>query len=244
MTFFRTFRLTDLIAMRMPLLILLAAALGFAAEPPEARWEGIVQIPGNDLNVVIDLAQKEGNWTGSAIVPGFGVKGAALTGISVQGAEVSFTLKGALGEPKFSGRLNPEGTLSGSFVQAGNTAPFRLQKIGPPQVDAPRLGTAVSRNLEGEWQGEMLLYGNKVKATLKLANQASGAATAQFIVVGKRENILPVELVRQDGDWLVVDVPQYRMTFEGRIGKDSKELTGSFSQGPMETPLVLQKAAQ
>ena len=50
----------------------------------------------------------------------------------------------------------------------------------------------------------MLLYGNKVKATLKLANQTTGAATAQFIVVGKREKF-PVELVRQEGDWLVVE---------------------------------------
>ena len=65
----------------------------------------------------------------------------------------------------------------------------------------------------------MLLYGNKVKATLKLTNQANGAATAQFIVVGKRENILPVELVRQDGDWLLVDVAPYRMTFEGRLAQ-------------------------
>ena len=63
-------------------------------------------------------------------------------------------------------------------------------------------------------------------------------------MVGKRENILPVELVRQEGDWLLVDVPQYRMTFEARFRKDANELTGTFAQGPMETPLVLQRAAK
>jgi len=172
------------------------------------------------------------------------VKGAALTGIVVQDGGISFTLKGALGEPKFNGRLNPDGSFAGDFLQSGNTAAFRLLKSGSAQVESPRQGTVVAKELEGEWQGEMLLYGNKVKATLKLANRATGAATAQFIVVGKRENILPVELVRQEGDWLVVDVPQYRMTFEARWRKDSKELTGTFAQGPTETPLVLQRGAK
>ena len=222
---------------------LAAAALSRAAEPIEARWDGTVQIPGNPLHIVIDLAKNGDQWTGSAIVPGYGVKGAPLTGIVVEGAGVSFAIKGALGEPKFSGRIAADGSLAGDFVQSGNTAAFRLLKSGPPQVDPPRQSTPVSKDLEGEWQGEMLLYGNKVKATLKLANQASGA-TAQFIVVGKRENILPVELVRQEGDWLLVDVPQYRMTFEARWRKDAKELAGTFAQGPMETPLVLHPAAK
>jgi hypothetical protein len=223
---------------------LAAAALSRAAEPLEARWDGTVQIPGNQLHVVIDLAKSGDQWTGSAIVPGYGVKGATLTGIVVEGAGISFTLKGALGEPKFTGRVNPDGSFAGDLQQSGNSAAFRLLKTGPPQVDPPRQGTAVGKELEGEWQGEMLLYGNKVKATLKLANQASGAASAQFIVVGKRENVLPVELVRQEGDWLLVDVPQYRMTFEARWRNDAKELTGTFAQGPMETPLVLQRAAK
>jgi hypothetical protein len=225
-------------------LVLAAASLARAVEPLEGRWDGAVQIPGNQLHIVIDLAKSGAQWTGSAIVPGYGVKGAPLTGILVQADGISFTLKGALGEPKFSGRINADGSFAGDFLQSGNTAAFRLLKSGPPQVDPPRLSTAVGRELEGEWQGEMLLYGNKVKATLKLTNQASGAVKAQFIVVGKRENILPVELVRQEGDWLLVDVPQYRMTFEARWRKDAKELTGTFAQGPMETPLVLQRAAK
>ena len=243
--------------MRILIAIVLAAAgLVRAAEPLEARWEGEVvdmvpprraaaAIPGHDLHVVIDLAKSDETWNGSAIVPGYGVKGAPLAGIAMQGDRISFTIKGALGEPKFTGRLAADGALTGDFLQSGNTAAFRLLKTGPPQVDAPRRGTAVSKELEGEWQGEMLLYGNKVKATLRLANQANGAATAQFIVVtGKRENILPVELVRQDGDWLLVDVAPYRMTFEGRLKKDSMQLSGTFAQGPMETPLVLQRSAK
>jgi len=231
--------------MRIPTIIILAAAArALAAEPLEARWDGSVQIPGHELHVVIDLAKQGELWTGSAIVPGYAVKGAPLSGISVQGNEISFTLKGALGEPKFTGRLSDDNTLAGEFLQAGNTAPFRLLKAGAAQVEPPRTGTAVSKELAGEWQGELALNGTKMKATLTLTNPASGPATAQFIVVGKRENKLPVELVRQDGDWLLVEMPQYRMTYEARYLPDSKELTGIFAQGPLETPLVLHPAAK
>src|SRR5450631_530017 len=122
----------------LTILLLASAAQGIAAEAPEARWDGTVQIPGHELHVVIDLAKHGEQWTGSAIIPGYGVKGAPLAGISIQGTEVSFTLKGALGDPKFTGRVTPDGAFTGDFQQSGNTALFRLLKAGPPQVDAPR----------------------------------------------------------------------------------------------------------
>ena len=39
-------------------IVLATAALAGAAEPLEARWDGTVRIPGNELHVVIDLAKK------------------------------------------------------------------------------------------------------------------------------------------------------------------------------------------
>src|SRR3954462_11571044 len=107
-------------------MLLAAAALARAAEPLEARWDGTIEIAGNELHVVIDLAKSGDRWAGSAIVFGYGIKGAPLTGIVVQDGAISCTLKGALGEPKFSGRIAADGSLAGDFVQSGNTAPFRL----------------------------------------------------------------------------------------------------------------------
>ena len=70
MTFYPAFRLNALIAMRRLIVILLtAAALGRAAEPLEARWDGTVQIPGNELHVVIDLAKSGDQWIGSRSSP-------------------------------------------------------------------------------------------------------------------------------------------------------------------------------
>jgi len=225
--------------MRRLSLLVLAAALCQGAEPLEGRWEGTVQIPASPLNAVIDLAQNGGQWVGSGTVPGF-TKGSPLTEIVVQPPAVSFTLKGALGDPKFSGRLDA-GTLAGNFTQGGNTAAFALRRSGPPQVDLPRQSTAVAANLEGEWVGEVAINGNKLKATLKLTNRAGGAAEATFVVVGKRETKIPVDLVRQDGEFVSVVSSLYRISFEGRLGKETGELTGTFSQGPMESVLTFRR---
>ena len=68
------------------------------------------------------------------------------------------------------------------------------------------------------------LNGNKLKATLKLVNQAGGTASAQLVVVGKRETNIPIDLVRQEGDFLTLVCSPYHMSWEGRFRKDAKEL--------------------
>ncbi len=218
-----------------------AAAICQAAVPAEARWEGTIDIPGRELAVVIDLAQGAGGkWTGSATFPGLSVKGAQLGEIEVHGEEIRFAVKGSLGEPRFEGKVGNGTTLSGTFHLAGNSAPFQLRRTGAPQVDPPRVSTPVAAELEGEWQGTLVLNGNPLRATLTLANHAGAAATAEFRVVGKRDTKLPVDRVTQEGEWLTVTASEYRIVFEGRIGQG--EISGSFKQGPVESPLVFRRA--
>jgi hypothetical protein len=222
--------------------LMLVALLGEAAEPAAARWEGAVQIPGNPLRLVIDLAQDgQGQWAGSAIFPDLGIKGAPLIDISVHETEVSFTVKDALAGPKLRGHLAPDGVFTGEFQQAGNTASFTVRKAGPPQVDPPRQSTPVRKELEGDWQGEMTFVGNHIQVKLSMANQAGGSAKGKLVLIGRRETVLPIDLVTQESDLLSVEVLAASMTFEGRLRKDANEIAGTFQQGPFEAGLVLRR---
>ncbi|HUI81687.1 MAG TPA: hypothetical protein VLY24_27375 [Bryobacteraceae bacterium] len=225
-----------------PAFLLFMATWAHAAAPAEARWEGTIQVPGRELTVVIDLAQDaDGKWAGSVTFPALSVKGTALADIQVTGSELRFAVKGALGDPSFHGRT--DGTsFNGEFLMGGNTAPFQLQKTGAAQVDPPRVGTAVTSELEGVWQGEFMRNGYALITTIQLSNHPGAPATAQFRVVGKRDTNIPVERVAQDGDWVTINAaPQYQIVFEGQFRKATGEIAGTFRQGPEEIPLNLHR---
>ena len=232
--------------MKFVLTLLLASALFCRADETIAgRWEGKIQIPEMELPLIVDLAQADaGGWNGSIIIPGLNVKGAPLADISLKGADISFTIKSALASPdsgpvKLNGHIAGDDTLSGNFLQGGNSAPFTLRKTGPPQLETALQNTNLSNDFEGEWKGEYELFGYKRQVTIKLANHPDGGATAEFVVVGKRVNNLPVDLVTQEGAFLTVASHETGLSYEGRLRND--ELSGDIIQGGIETPLVLRR---
>jgi hypothetical protein len=96
--------------------------------------------------------------------------------------------------------------------------------------------------LEGEWIGEYELLGYPRHVTVRLTNHAGGGATSEFVVVGKKTNNLPVDLVTQQQDFIRIESHETGINYEGRFRKDSGDITGTFEQGPLEIPLVLHRA--
>ena len=224
---------------RLTLILIVATALPCRAEEAiSGRWEGAARIPGDELNVIVDLAQQNGTWIGSIIIPGLGLKGAPLTDVTVQSPDVNFAVKGALGI-QLKLRLDANNMLAGNFEQAGNRAPATLKKTGPPQVEYPPRSTPVAKELEGEWKGDYEMLGYTRHVSIKFANHPDGA-TADFVIVGRKHNVLPVDLLTQEGDLVTVDSHETGFSFEGRL-RDGK-LAGAIQQGAIETPLVLERA--
>ena len=224
---------------RLIAILIVAAALPCRAEDAiSGRWEGTARVPDDELTLVVDLARDHGAWVGSIIIPDLGLKGVPLTDVKVQPPEVNFAVKGPLGI-QLKLRLDAEKKMAGNFEQAGNRAPATLQKTGLAQVEYPARSTPVAKELEGEWKGdyEMLSYTRHV--SIKFANHPDGA-TADFVVIGRKHNVLPVDLVTQEGDLLTVDSHEMGFSFEGRLRNG--RLTGVIRQGAIETPLVLERA--
>jgi hypothetical protein len=220
------------------ILILTAALPAWAEDAMSGRWEGTARVPGDELPVVVDLAHENGAWVGSIIIPGLGLKGAPLTDIEVQSVDVKFAVKGALGI-LLNLHLVSIDKLAGNFEQGGNHAPATLQKTGPPQVEYLPRNTPVAKELEGEWKGDYEMLGYTRHVSIKFANHPGGA-TADFVIVGRKHNVLPVDLVTQEGDLVTVESHEIGFSFEGRL-KDGK-LTGAIRQAATETPLVLLRA--
>jgi len=226
------------------LLLLLSGILSYADEPFAGRWEGVAQIPDAELTLVVDLAQDNAKaWSGSIIIPGLGLKGAVLTDVTVKNGEATFAAKSGGGlEVKFDGRLSADGTLSGEFTQAGNHAAYSLKKVGPAQVESPPRSTPIAKETEGEWKGDYEMFGYARHVTIKLVNR-EGGGTADFVIVGKKVNHLPVDLVRQEGDLLTVESHETGISVEGRLDKKTNEIRGTLIQGSIELPLLLKHSS-
>jgi hypothetical protein len=224
---------------RLIAILIVAAALPCRAEDAiSGRWEGTARVPDDELTVVVDLAQENGAWVGSIIIPGLGLKGVPLTDVKVQPPEVNFAVKGPLGI-QLKLRLDADKKMAGNFEQAGNRAPATLQKMGPPQAEYPPRNTPVAKELEGEWKGDYEMLGYTRHVSIKFANHPEGA-TADFVVIGRKRNVLLVDLVTQEGDLVTVDSHEMGFSFEGRLRNG--KLTGVIRQAAIEMPLVLERA--
>jgi len=228
--------------LRLVAIVVLATAVASRAEEAiSSRWEGTAHIPGDDLTVIVDLAQENGAWIGSMIIPGLDVKGTPLTDIKVNSPDISFSVKGTLGI-QLKLQLDGNGKMTGNFEQAGNRAPTTLQRTGPPQVEQPPRNTPVAKELEGEWKGDYEMLGYTRHVSIKFTNRGPNGAAAEFVIVGRKHNNLPVDLVTQEGDLVTVDSHDIGFSFEGRLRNG--KLTGVIRQGAAETPLVLERAQQ
>ena len=228
--------------LRLVAIVVLTISLPCRGEETiSGRWEGTAHIPGDDLTVIVDLAQENGASVGSMIIPGLDVKGAPLTDIKVKPPDVSFSLKGTLGI-QLKLQLDGNGKMTGNFEQAGNRAPTTLQRTGPPEVEQPPRNTPVAKELEGEWKGDYEMLGYTRHVSIKFTNRGPNGAAAEFVIVGRKHNNLPVDLVTQEGDLVTVDSHEIGFSFEGRLRNG--KLTGVIRQGAAETPLVLERAQQ
>lgn len=236
--------------LRFMLCCVLAVPVADAQVPAmQGRWQGTIDVPGRPLRVTLDMDLDAGRaWRGSVIVPGLAIAGAPLRDVDVQGSDLRFSIAGALdsertGPTTVTAKLDSAGTLRGTLVQAGNRAPLVLTRVGAAQVQLPPASTPVRSELVGEWIGQYEMGGYPRDVTIAFENVAGKGATASFLIVGKQRNVIPVDLVVEDGEFVRIESNAFRVVYEARLRSDTKELVGTLTLGGPELALTLRRAA-
>ena len=225
----------------------LVAAQALAAPDAAGRWEGVADVPGNPLRLVVDLEPgANGRWDGSVILPDRGVKGAPLDALAVAGCEVRFGLGAAFagggGEPpRVALACQADGSLAGTFELGGRSAKVSLRRSGVAQVDRPPANGVIDAALAGRWTGRYELGGVPREVTLTLANRADTGGGGQLVIVGKRTTTLDVDQVAQGREFVTLRASAANYRIEGRFTADGA-IEGSVIQGPFEAAIVLRRA--
>ena len=224
----------------------LAAAHAPAAPDAAGRWEGVADVPGNPLRLVVDLDPgPNGRWDGSVILPDRGVKGAPLDELAVSGCDVRFGLATAFAggggaQPRVALACQPDGSLAGTFELGGRRTSVSLRRSGPAQVDRPPANSVISAALAGRWTGRYELGGFAREVTLTLANRADTGGGGQLVIVGKRTTTLDVDQVAQGREFVTLRASAADYRIEGRFTADGA-IEGSVIQGPFEAAIVLRR---
>ena len=219
---------------------LAGAALLSAQNDMRGHWTGTLDTPVGSLGVEFDLDKAPGGWIGSASIPLQNATGLPLDAISFADGKGTFRIKGAPGDPTFSGTLSADGkTLDGQFTQGPGGIPLKLSRTGDPKVDVPKPSPAVAAEFVGAWEGT-LEANMPLRLVLTISNSKAGAE-AELVSLDQGNARIAVSTITQTGKKLTLQVNAVGGGYEGEINSDATQLTGSWTQLGNSLPLTLKK---
>jgi hypothetical protein len=206
------------------------------------HWEGAIQVPGQELQIAVDLAQMgdEKKWQGTIAIPAQGLKGFPLADIVVTAAGVTFAMPKIPGAPSFKGALSKDGkSLTGDFSQGGGTVPFTLTRTGDARFEPIPKSTPITSDLQGNWEGALDVKGTILRLVVKLEQRPDGTGGGTLISVDQGGTEIPLTAVIQKGTHVTLLASTIVATFEGEL--KNGELPGTWTQGPATFPLALKR---
>ncbi len=206
----------------------------------KGHWSGNLNTPAGPVGVEIDLDKAASGWIGSISIPAQGASGIPLDPVSFKDKQGSFHIKGAPGDPTFSGTLSADGkTLEGTFSQGPNSLPLKLTRTGEAKVEVPKASPAVAAEFLGTWDGAI---SPTLRVVLTISNGKAGAE-AQLMSPDQGNAQIPVSSITQNGTKLSLKVSAVNGGYEGEINKEGTELNGSWTQMGKSVALQFKKAA-
>ena len=213
----------------------------WAQDGLRGHWSGSVEIPNQTLAMEVDLDKGPDGWVGSISIPAQNVSGIRLDAITFTNKKCSFHVKGAPGDPTFTGTLSVDGkTMTGDFTQGPGAFPFKFSRTGDPKVEEAKASPMLAKEFLGTWEGT--LEGPGLRLVLKMSNDASGAK-AVLISVDQNGIEIPASAIDQKDSKLTLLVKMVGGQYKAEIDKDGSELKGTWTQGGNDLPLRLKKAA-
>ena len=223
--------------------LLLMPASGLRAQTaadPSGHWEGAIDIPGNSIRFQLDLAKNGAGELMGAVTSMETKGGLPLGKIAVQGRSVTFY---ARSDQPFHGVLSADArSMSGDTTLSGYTLPFSMRRTGDAHIEPPATGAAITRELEGTWNGTLEIDGKALRLVLAMSNQPGGTSAGRIVLVDEGGLIVPV-VISQNASRVNFEQRGVPGSYSGTLNGDATELAGTWTKGSISLPLTFRRLA-
>jgi hypothetical protein len=220
---------------------ILLASLAYAQATPEGHWEGKVAMGDREIGLSLDLAKSaQSSWQASMGLPTENMTGLAVDDVVVNGNSVRFTAV-ELAMAKFDLALSAEGSLKGTMAVPEGPSAVEFKRTGEAKVELIPPSPAVSKELEGDWQGTLQTPGEPFPVVFHFKNQPDKTVLATMDSPARNAMNVPLDSVKQTGDQVDVGIRVAHASFHGVLSKDGTELAGQFTHEGGGMPLTLKK---
>jgi hypothetical protein len=215
-------------------------AIGVAQTDFSGHWEGTIDVPNGPTRLALDLAKNaKGAWVASLGVPEQKITGLRVSDISVVGSEVRFSVTDLPGSPAFELTL-ADGKLKGALLVQALSLALEMQRTGDAKVDIAPPSPAVSKELEGDWEGTISVPdGQSRPVIIHFKNQPDHTVEGTIESPSQGVQGVPLRRVAQKGAVVEFEVLAVGGRYTGTLNKEGTEIAGEWTQRQAPAPLML-----
>jgi len=217
------------------------APLACAQTGLDGHWEGILKADSREIGLTLDLAKNaKAEWIASMGVPAQNVTGLYVKDLVVNAKSVKF-MAVELQMSICDLTLGADGKLTGTLSGPHGSMPIEFLRKGEAKVELPAPSPAVSKQLEGDWEGTLQTPGSEFPLTVHFKNQPDETVAATIDIPKTGSIGMPVNDVRQSGQKVEFGLKIAHGSFQGTMNQEGTEITGQFSHEADSMPLTLKK---
>src|ERR1035437_2532554 len=212
---------------------------------PDGHWEADLTGDGPQrIRVTLDLAKNaKSEWIASMGLPSENKTGLVVKDVAVNGKSVKFVAVELMMAP-FDLTLGPDGSMKGTISSPQGSQPVEFKRTGEAKVELIPPSPAVSKDLEGDWEGSVESPNGVFRLAFHFKNQPDNTVAATMDSRNASRNAvgMPLNDVKQTGRKVEFGIKiAGDATFEGTLNKEGTELAGQLIHDAKSAPLTLRK---
>lgn len=233
---------------RRVVILLVFLAAGFlpvlAQTNPAGHWEGAINAPGMDLNIIVELKQDASGLSGTISIPAQGLKSLALANAKLAGQELSFEMSGIPGNPSFKGTLSADGnSVEGTMSQGGATIPFKLRRFSEAEVAeaAKKAAAEAAKKPDSVWEGTLNAGPSSLRLVVRVFKKDDGSLTGKLDSPDQGATDIAIPTVTLSDTKFSFQLPAINGSFQGTLNEQKTEAAGEWSQMGNSFPFTLKR---